>query len=119
MHAIAEEAELRLKVIKGKLHRAEDVEFLMTQRDTAIKAQFLAIPSRVARLLVGKTDFQEIFELLTNELHAVLENLSAYDPLAFTEQNEEYLASLFPAPELAKTGGNGENESETDELVDE
>src|SRR6266481_1172122 len=94
MHAIAEEAELRLKVIKGKLHRAEDVEFLMTQRDTAIKAQFLAIPSRTARFLVGKTDYQEIYNLLMAEVLAVLENLSGYDPRAFNEQNEKYLAGL-------------------------
>jgi len=46
------------KLLRANCNRAEDVEFLMTQRDTAIKAQFLAIPSRTARLLVGKTDYQ-------------------------------------------------------------
>jgi phage terminase Nu1 subunit (DNA packaging protein) len=85
MTAQAQLAELRLAALKGAYHRAEDVEFLMTNRDTAIKAQFLAIPSRVARLLVGKTDFQEIYNLLMAELLAVLENLSAYDPRAFNE----------------------------------
>jgi hypothetical protein len=123
MHAIAEEAELRLKVIKGKLHRAEDVEFLMTQRDTAIKAQFLAIPSRTARLLVGKTDYQEIYNLLMAEVLAVLENLSGYDPRAFNEQNEKYLAGLFPEAPTAKPNGNGsggeseETESDLEEAL--
>jgi hypothetical protein len=30
---------------------------------TAIKARLLAIPSRTARLVVGKSDFQEIYDL--------------------------------------------------------
>jgi len=48
------------------------------------------------------------------EVLAVLENLSSYDPRAFTEANEAYLVKLFPEqspPE--KPNGNG------DELVEE
>jgi len=72
-------------------------------------------------LLVGKTDFQEIHNLLMAEVIALLENLSSYDPRAFTEANEAYLAKLFPEAPAAKTNGNGDGESEVgdDELADE
>ncbi len=72
------------------------------------------VPARTARLLIGKTDFQEIHNRLMAEVLAVLENLSSYDPRAFTEANEAYLVKLFPEqspPE--KPNGNG------DELVEE
>jgi phage terminase Nu1 subunit (DNA packaging protein) len=117
MTAQAQMAELRLAALKGTYHRAEDVEFLMTQRDSAIKAQILALPSRVARLLVGKTDFQEIYNLLMAEVVALLENLSGYDPRAFTKANEEYLARLFPeAPAAVKPNGSGKGESEAEAI---
>jgi hypothetical protein len=79
-----------------------------------IKARLLAIPSRVTRLLVGKVDANEIREILNQELFAVLDELSAYDPAAFSEQNEEYMAHLFPASDrLAKgTNGNGDPSDE-------
>ena len=96
MIAVAEAAELRLKVLKGKLHRAEDVEFLMTNRDSAIRARILAIPARVGRLLIGQTDPATIHDLLSAELYSALDSLLAYDPAAFNEQNEEYLARAFP-----------------------
>jgi hypothetical protein len=54
MIAVAEVAELQLAVLKGKLHRTEDVEFIMTNRDSAIRARLLAIPARTTRLLIAK-----------------------------------------------------------------
>ena len=86
----------KVNVVTRHVLIVPDVEFVMTHRDTAIKARFLALPSRVARLLVGKTDFQEIFALLTEEVTAALEEIRAYDPHAFNELNEKYLATLFP-----------------------
>ena len=45
------------------------------------------------------------------ETFAVLDELAAYDPAAFNEQNEAYLAKLFPEASAAKPNGNGENEA--------
>jgi hypothetical protein len=111
MIAVAEAAELQLAVLKGKLHRTEDVEFIMTNRDSAIRARLLAIPARITRLLIGKTDPNEIRDLLNAKIYGALNSLVAYDPAVFSKQNEEYLAHLFPdaAANLANSnGGNGD-----------
>ena len=105
MTAVAEEAELRLSLLKGQVHRSEDVEFIMTQRDTAIRARLLALPSRVAWLVLGKRDFKEVYDLINAEVLSTLEMLVAYDPATFNQRNEHYLASLFPE-QVAKTNGD-------------
>ena len=110
MVASAQEAELRLGALKGKLHWAQDVEFVMTTMLTSLKSRLLSIPSRVTRLLIGKTVFQEIHDLLQGEIELALRELSEYDPNSFTQANEEYLSQkLFPEPEAAK--GNGDHDA--------
>ena len=110
MEAEAEIAALKLALYQRKLHRTEDVEFLMTTMLTAVKSRLLAIPSRTTRLVLGKTGFQEVYSLLYSELEQVLRTLSAYNPSDFAEQNEEYLASVDAA--LAQPNGNGEKLNE-------
>ena len=88
MEAQAEVAELKLKLYKRKLHRSEDVEFVMT----AIKSRLLAIPSRTSRLVLGKTNLQEVNALIYSEIELVLRELADYDPNSFEQANEEYLA---------------------------
>jgi phage terminase Nu1 subunit (DNA packaging protein) len=46
MTAAAEVEELRFGQLKGRLHRSEDIEFVITQIFTSIKSKLLAIPSR-------------------------------------------------------------------------
>jgi phage terminase Nu1 subunit (DNA packaging protein) len=110
MVAMAEREELALRVLRGKLHRAEDVQFVMTNRDSAIKAQLLGIPSRVARLCLGKSDYKEVYDIINDAILAALELLAAYNPHTFNEHNEKYLATLFPEAVAAKPNGNGEGE---------
>ena len=74
-------------MLKGKLHRTEDVEFIMTNRDSAIRARLLAIPARITRLLIGKTDPNEIRDLLNAKIYGALNSLVAYDPAVFSKQN--------------------------------
>jgi phage terminase Nu1 subunit (DNA packaging protein) len=73
MLAMAEREELALRVLKGALHRSEDVEFVMTNRDSAIKAQLLGIPSRIARLCLGKSDYQEVYNIINDAVISILE----------------------------------------------
>ena len=118
MDAVAQREELALRVLKGQLHRSEDVEFVMTNRDSAIKAQILAIPSRVARLLLGKSDYKEVYDIINDAIIATLENLSAYNPHSFNERNEKYLATLFPEAVAAKPNGNGAERAEDTEATE-
>jgi len=89
--AEAEMAQLRLKQYKGELHHSRDVEFVMTNMLTAFKARVLAIPSRVARLCIGKK-FREIFDLISSEIELALRELHTYDRSLFAEAGAVYLA---------------------------
>jgi phage terminase Nu1 subunit (DNA packaging protein) len=110
-------AELRYQTAIGKLHRAEDVEFVFTQIFTGIRAKLLAIPSRTARLLIGKTDFGEIVSVLQAEVEFALTELVAVDRSMFQSANEQYLASLLPEPIPAN--GNGQQGREDADADDE
>jgi hypothetical protein len=57
---------------------------------TYFKQRVLSIPSRVARLCVGKS-FREIFDLLSTEIELALRELSGYDRSRFAAQRAEYL----------------------------
>jgi phage terminase Nu1 subunit (DNA packaging protein) len=107
MTALAEGEEMRLAQLKGKLYRAEDIEFVVTQIFTAIKNKLLALPSRLARLLIGKTDFGEIVGILKDEVELALTELTTIDRSMFAAQNEQYLASLLP--ESVPANGNGQH----------
>jgi phage terminase Nu1 subunit (DNA packaging protein) len=111
MNASARIEELRLARIHHQLHHADDVEFVLTQMITAAKSRLLAIPSRVTRLLIGKTVFEEIHDLLTTEIELALRELAEYDPARFDAANEEYLASV----RAAKRSGNGQEETPEEE----
>ena len=64
---MADEGELtrlRLDEIRGKLHRADDVEFAVTSMITACRSRLLSIPSRITRQLIGKRSFKEIYSII-------------------------------------------------------
>src|SRR5215831_2531260 len=111
MAAESEQAELRLALMKNKLHRADDVEFILTNMFTAMKANLISIPARVTRLLIGQTKFQVIYDLLSAEINRALLELSQYDPAMFSRQNTAYLASQGADP----TSMNGEPGDSDDE----
>src|SRR6516162_2276490 len=88
--AETEMAHMNLAERKGQLHDARDVEFIMNNMLTYFKQRVLSIPSRVARLCVGKT-FRDIFDLLSTEIELCLRELSSYDRSRFAAQRAEYL----------------------------
>jgi phage terminase Nu1 subunit (DNA packaging protein) len=90
--AEAEMSELKLREYKGTLHEASDVEFVMTNMLTFFKQRVLAIPARIARQLIGKTKFQEIYDALMTEIVMCLKELSGYDPAMFAAQTAARLA---------------------------
>ena len=49
----------------------------------------MAIPSRTARLLIGKTNFSEIVSLLQAEVEFALTELVAIDRSMFQSANEQ------------------------------
>jgi hypothetical protein len=102
--------QLRLSQMKGRLHDARDVEYVMTNMLTRFKARILAIPTRVARQCQGKK-FKEIVVIIRKELELALRELADYDARLF-EGREQYLRDQ-PA-DTAAFNGDGQDASTED-----
>ena len=81
-----EKAEMELKLYKGELHKANDVEQLYTGIILNAKAKLDAIPSKLAPKLINIEDVNYIFELLQNEVLRAEDELAEYDVTAFLDE---------------------------------
>jgi len=113
--ADAEISEIRVMVMKGKLHRTDDVQFYVTNMLVRFKARIQAIPSRTARLLVGCTDIRKIRKTLTDEHDLALRELSVPDAKALHQANEEFLEAQGAGQNLLNELGGGNNGESDDE----
>ncbi len=76
-------SELKLQVMKGELHRSGDVERVMTDMLVSIRARLLAMPTKLAPLLVARNDVGYIRTALNREVLDALNELKDYDPKDF------------------------------------
>ncbi|MBE5910899.1 hypothetical protein [Pseudobutyrivibrio sp.] len=90
--------EIKLQLIKGQVHKAEDVEAVMTDMFEKFKSKMTALPSKLAKKLEGKsrTEIQKILKL---EIDNALVELASYNPADFysdehIEISNEALSSL-------------------------
>lgn len=83
-------SELKLQIMKGELHKAEDVELVMTDMLTAFKVKMMGIPSKAAPVLENR-DTAFIKERLTSEVMEALNELKDYEPKLF--YSDEYIES--------------------------
>ena len=81
-------SELKLQIMKGGLHKAQDVEIVMTDMLVAFKTRMMNIPSKVAPILESR-DAVFIKDRMTCEIIEALNELKDYDPRAF--YSEEYV----------------------------
>lgn len=82
-------SELKLHLMKGNMHRSEDVEAVMTDMLLNFKTKILSLPSKLTPRLVNRQDEGFILDTLTEELNLVLEELSEYNPAVF--YSKEYI----------------------------
>lgn len=82
-----EKAELDLKLFKGDLHKAEEVEKLYTGMVLNAKAKLDSVPSKLAPKLVNIKDVNYIFELIQNEIIRAEDELAEYDLTAFLDED--------------------------------
>ncbi len=81
-------SELKLQIMKGELHKAEDVEIVMMDMLVAFKTKIMGIPSKVAPVLENR-DAAFIRDRLTKEVIEALNELKDYAPKAF--YSDEYV----------------------------
>lgn len=74
----AEIAELELKEIQGKMHKAEDVEAIFTDHVLFLRGLLLAMPNKLAVDLAGQHTAAEQAETVKREVHYVLNQLADY-----------------------------------------
>lgn len=74
--------EIKLQLIKGQVHKAEDVEAVMTDMLEKFKSKMISIPPRLATQMEGE-DKLEIQRILTTEINEALMELSDYNPVDF------------------------------------
>lgn len=80
--AKAEMAELELKELQGKMHRAEDVEARVTHYVLFFRSMLMAVPGKLAVDMAGTHTAAEQAERLKQEMYYILDRLSEfrYDP---------------------------------------
>lgn len=76
-------AELLVGQMKGELHHANDVEKVMGDMLSNLRAKLLAIPTKAAPILIARNDIAIIEDLLKEEIFEALEELSNYSPELF------------------------------------
>lgn len=80
--------ELDLSVKKGELHRAEDIEKIMTSTLINFKSRLSAIPAEEAEKLATMTDKAKIFLYLNGKIKEALNELSNFE-VTFKEEIKE------------------------------
>lgn len=81
-------SELKLQIMKGELHKADDVETVMMDMLASFKTRIMNIPSKVAPVLENR-DAAYIKDKLTATITEALNELKDYDPKMF--YSEEYV----------------------------
>lgn len=84
-----EKTELQVKIIRGELHRAEDVERVMNGMLGNFRGKLLSFPTKFAPKVVGKTDLMHVRNVLKKGIYEVMKELADYDPNVFFEMSKD------------------------------
>nr|DAN82721.1 MAG TPA: DNA packaging protein [Caudoviricetes sp.] len=97
--------EIKLQLIKGQVHKAEDVEAVMTDMFARFKSKMTALPSKLARKLEGKSRI-DIQKILKTEIDNALVELASYNAADF--YSDEHIEISGEA--LSSLGDDEDNE---------
>lgn len=81
-HTKRQITEIKLQLIKGQVHKAEDVQRVMTDMFAKFKSKMTAMPSKLARKLEDKKR-ADIQQILKEEIDEALTELADYNPQDF------------------------------------
>ena len=77
--AKADRAEMELEELRGTLHRAEDVEAVMTDHILLLRSMILALPGRLAVDVCNASTPAEAADVIKAECYVMLNQLSEYE----------------------------------------
>ncbi len=81
---------LKLRKLRGELHEADDVEEFLTDMLMNFRNRILAVPQKVAPLVISEDDINIIIDILEKELFGALDELAEYDPLKIDKDNSSF-----------------------------
>lgn len=81
-HVKRQITEIKLQLIRGEAHKAEDVEAVMTDMLAKFKSKMESMPAKLAKKLEGEERI-EIQKILKSEIEGALNELAAYNPENF------------------------------------
>ena len=91
-----EDAELDLMVKRGELHKASDIEFIMTNMLIALREKLLTLPNKVISQIVATPSGDEYNDAVIKILHSAvldaLNELSGYSKELFDP--DKYMSKL-------------------------
>lgn len=76
--AKAEIQELKLKELKGELHRAEDVEAIVTDHVMLLRSMLMAMPGKLAVDCAALDTAPQVADRIKQEVYQVLNSLADY-----------------------------------------
>ena len=82
---------LKLRKLKKELHEADDVEEFLTNMLMNFKSRILAVPQKVAPLVISENDINKIIDILEKEMFAALDELAEYDPMQIDKERQDTL----------------------------
>lgn len=85
--------EMKLSLMRGRMHKSEDVEAVMTDMLANFKARCLNLPAKLTPQLVSRDDKGYIMGLLTDEINQALQELAEYDPAEF--YSDDYIEGYY------------------------
>jgi phage terminase Nu1 subunit (DNA packaging protein) len=74
-----ETAELELALMKGELHKSEDVMRVWTENVMNCRLRLLAIPTKIAPILAENSDAQSVQEILKEAIYEAIDELAEYN----------------------------------------
>ena len=111
---IAKDTELKtikISELKNELHSAEIVKKVMTIMLTNLKGKMLAVPNKIAPLVVGCDNLGDIQDIVLSSIEDVLLELSEYSPELFKNKNIIFEDEEEVENEKKAKGGNRKSKS--------
>ena len=78
---------IKISELKNELHSADIVRKVMTTMLTNLKGKLLAVPNKIAPLVVGCDNLGDIQDIVLSSIEDVLLELSDYTPELFKNKN--------------------------------
>ena len=103
--AKAEKADLELKELQGKMHRAEDVEAITTAHVMYVRSLLMSLPGKLAVDCANLTSSREVADRIKREVYSVLDSL-----VSFEYNEEEYKKLVQERQGWEAQSGNDDGE---------